>query len=82
MLFLSDVTSDTSVDGAVQAVESLVGADGLNCLINNAAINITSELNTVTRDAMMKTFESNTVAPLFVTKVIWLDQLPTKHWPL
>ncbi|XP_077066455.1 C-signal [Siphateles boraxobius] len=63
-----DVTSDTSVDAAAQAVESIVGADGLNCLINNAAINITSELNTVTRDAMMKTFESNSVAPLFVTK--------------
>lgn len=65
-----DVTSDSSVDAAVQAVESIVGADGLNCLINNAAINVPSELNTVTRDAMMKTYESNTVAPLFVTKAL------------
>lgn len=63
-----DVTSDSSVDAAAQSVESIVGADGLNCLINNAAINIASELDTVTRDAMMKTYESNTVAPLFVTK--------------
>ncbi|XP_067292285.1 C-signal [Pseudorasbora parva] len=63
-----DVTSDSSVDAAAQAVESIVGADGLNCLINNAAINIPTELNTVSRDAMMKTYESNTVAPLFVTK--------------
>ncbi len=65
------MTSDSSVDAAAQSVESIVGADGLNCLINNAAINIASELDTVTRDAMMKTYESNTVAPLFVTKVIW-----------
>ncbi|XP_016122954.1 C-factor [Sinocyclocheilus grahami] len=63
-----DVTSDSSVDAAVQSVESIVGTDGLNCLINNAAINMTSELDTVTRDAMMKTYESNTVAPLFMTK--------------
>ncbi|XP_051976104.1 C-factor [Xyrauchen texanus] len=63
-----DITSDTSVDAAAQAVESIVGSDGLNCLINNAAVNISSDLNTVTRDVMMKTFESNTVAPLFVTK--------------
>ncbi|XP_026057963.1 uncharacterized protein LOC113043060 [Carassius auratus] len=63
-----DVTSDSSVDAAAQSVESIVGTDGLNCLINNAAINIPCELDTVTRDAMMKTYESNTVAPLFVTK--------------
>ncbi|XP_043084484.1 C-factor [Puntigrus tetrazona] len=63
-----DVTSDSSLDAAAQSVKSIVGADGLNCLINNAAINMTSELDTVTRDAMMKTYESNTVAPLFVTK--------------
>ncbi|XP_051548955.1 C-factor-like [Myxocyprinus asiaticus] len=63
-----DVTSDTSVDEAAKDVDSVVGANGLNCLINNAAINISSDLNTVTRDVVMKTFESNTVAPLFVTK--------------
>ncbi|XP_055048257.2 C-signal [Misgurnus anguillicaudatus] len=63
-----DVTSDVSVNDAVQAVKSIVGADGLNCLINNAAINIHCYLDTVTRDAMMKTYETNTVAPLFVTK--------------
>lgn len=62
------MTSDSSVDAAAQSAESIVGTDGLNCLINNAAINIASELDTVTRDAMMKTYESNTVAPLFVTK--------------
>ncbi|KTG44011.1 hypothetical protein cypCar_00045547, partial [Cyprinus carpio] len=68
VFIISDVTSDSSVDAAAQSVESIVGSDGLNCLINNAAINLASELDTVTRDAMMKTYESNTVAPLFVTK--------------
>uniref|UniRef100_A0A672KNZ1 Zgc:110339 n=1 Tax=Sinocyclocheilus grahami TaxID=75366 RepID=A0A672KNZ1_SINGR len=65
VFIISDVTSDSSVDAAAQAVESIVGADGLNCLINNAAINMTTELDSVTRDAMMKTHESNTVALLF-----------------
>ncbi|TRY87996.1 hypothetical protein DNTS_007023 [Danionella cerebrum] len=63
-----DVTSDSSLDAATQAVESILGADGLNCLINNAAINITADVNAITREIMMKTYESNTVAPLFVTK--------------
>ncbi|XP_037396550.1 (-)-isopiperitenone reductase-like [Pygocentrus nattereri] len=34
----------------------------------HGGIRIDSDLNTVTRDAMMKTFESNTVTPLFITK--------------
>ncbi|XP_066505821.1 C-signal-like [Hoplias malabaricus] len=63
-----DVLSDASVDSATKEVASIVGAEGLNCLINNAGIMIDTDLNTVTRDAMMKTFQSNTVAPLFVTK--------------
>ncbi|KAG9334395.1 hypothetical protein JZ751_008144 [Albula glossodonta] len=63
-----DVVSQESIDTAVQEVTSLVGEKGLNCLINNAAINISTDLETVNFEAMMKTFESNAVSPLMVTK--------------
>lgn len=58
------------MNAASRAVEAIVGANGLNCLINNAAIGMSSDLDSVTRDVMMKTYESNTVSPLFVTKVL------------
>lgn len=65
-----DISNETSVNAASQAVEAIVGANGLNCLINNAAIGLSSDLDSVTRDVMMKTYESNTVSPLFVTKAL------------
>ncbi|XP_029986373.1 uncharacterized protein LOC115421464 [Sphaeramia orbicularis] len=63
-----DVNSQESISSAVQEVQSIVGSEGLSCLINNAAINISTDLNTVTPDAMMTTFQVNSVSPLFVTK--------------
>ncbi|XP_071771185.1 C-signal [Centroberyx gerrardi] len=63
-----DVVSQRSISLALEEVRSIVGSEGLNCLINNAAINICTTIDTVTADAMMKSFQSNTVAPLFITK--------------
>uniref|UniRef100_A0A3B3RGK8 Zgc:110339 n=1 Tax=Paramormyrops kingsleyae TaxID=1676925 RepID=A0A3B3RGK8_9TELE len=63
-----DVTNQASIDAAVEKVSPLVGAEGLNCLINNAAIGGSINLETVTAEDLLKTYESNTVAPLMVTK--------------
>uniref|UniRef100_A0A3B3RFJ3 Zgc:110339 n=1 Tax=Paramormyrops kingsleyae TaxID=1676925 RepID=A0A3B3RFJ3_9TELE len=50
-----DVTSQASIDAAVEEVSPLVGAERLNYL------------EILTAEEMLKTFESNTVSPLMVT---------------
>ncbi|XP_005810171.1 uncharacterized protein LOC102230219 isoform X1 [Xiphophorus maculatus] len=63
-----DVSSEQSISSASEQVQSIVGNSGLNCLINNAAIGFSTNISTVTPEAMMTMFQVNTVAPLFVTK--------------
>lgn len=63
-----DVDSQQSISSAVEEVQSIVRNNGLNCLINNAAIGLLTDINTVTPEAMMENFQVNSVAPLFVTK--------------
>ncbi|XP_008291299.1 uncharacterized oxidoreductase C663.09c [Stegastes partitus] len=63
-----DVDNQQSISSALEEVQSLVGNKGLNCLINNAAIGSSVDLNAVTPETMMKTFQTNTVSPLFVSK--------------
>lgn len=64
-VFFPDVDSQQSISSALEEVRSTVGDKGLNCLINNAGIEISLDINTVTPVAMIKTFQVNTVAPLF-----------------
>ncbi|XP_066557105.1 C-signal [Amia ocellicauda] len=63
-----DVVNQSSIEQATREVEALLGDEGLNCLINNAAINLNDTLEETTAEAMMKTYETNTVSPLMITK--------------
>ncbi|XP_018620816.2 uncharacterized protein LOC108942158 [Scleropages formosus] len=63
-----DVVDQDSIDGAAKEVEALLEEEGLACLINNAGINVDANLDTVTAEKMMRNFQTNTVAPLMVTK--------------
>uniref|UniRef100_A0A671MA11 Si:dkey-12e7.4 n=1 Tax=Sinocyclocheilus anshuiensis TaxID=1608454 RepID=A0A671MA11_9TELE len=59
-----------SIERAASEVEQLVQEEGLNCLINNAGINVVANLETVTADKMLENFHTNSVTPLMITKAM------------
>ncbi|XP_062403754.1 C-signal [Sardina pilchardus] len=63
-----DVVNQESIEKAAQEVDLLVKEDGLNCLINNAGINVVANFETVTAEKMLENFHTNSVAPLMITK--------------
>lgn len=72
-----DVVNQESIEKAAQEVDQLVQDDGLNCLINNAGINVVADFETVTAEKMLENFHTNSVAPLMITKVCVLV-----HWTI
>lgn len=50
-------------------MEVILQGDGLNLLINNAGIYHMADLVSVTVEAMLEVFKTNTVGPLFLAKV-------------
>lgn len=65
-----DVVSQESIEKAAQDVDVLVQEEGLNCLINNAGINVVANFETVTAEMMLENFHTNSVAPLMITKAL------------
>ncbi|KAM4554204.1 C-signal isoform 1-T2 [Fundulus diaphanus] len=63
-----DVVNQESIEKCAEEVGQLVEQEGLNCLINNAGINVVADFHSVTAEMMMKNFHTNTVAPLMITK--------------
>ena len=72
-----DVTNALQLENVVKEVEATLAGSGLNLLINNAGIYdlknseyavASHTLDEVTRDLMMKVYETNAVAPLMIVK--------------
>lgn len=72
---LPDVVSQESIEESVEEVAQLVQEEGLNCLINNAGIKVVADFNTVTAEKMIENFHTNAVAPLMITKVMFINRL-------
>ncbi|XP_037538992.1 uncharacterized protein zgc:158868 [Nematolebias whitei] len=72
MNVVADLADEDSISAAVQAVSQKIGPDGLNLLINNAAVNKpvppASLLDTRKSD-MMEAFEINVVGQFVLSKV-------------
>lgn len=65
------MVSQESIENAVDKVGQLLQDEGLNCLINNAGINVLADFHTVTAEKMIENFHTNSVAPLMITKVMF-----------
>ncbi|XP_037834188.1 uncharacterized oxidoreductase C663.06c-like [Kryptolebias marmoratus] len=65
------MADEDSISAAVQAVSQQIGSDGLNLLINNAAINKPLQpatlLDTI-KSNMMEVFETNVAGPFLLSK--------------
>lgn len=73
-----DVTNYTSFDAFVHQIDDIVKEEGLNVLINNAAVSPEAiDLNTITDANIRDTFETNTIAPIMLTKVCLFQLLNT-----
>jgi NAD(P)-dependent dehydrogenase (short-subunit alcohol dehydrogenase family) len=72
LLSIADVIDYASYPSVVTWVQDTLGSDqGLNVLINNAAIaNWEQSLTSITHELMMAELEANAVAPLMLSKVV------------
>ena len=68
-LSLSDVADRCSIKQCVERVGSLVGAGGLNLLINNAAVLFHGTIQSTSPEDMLTTFTTNVLGPMSLTKV-------------
>lgn len=65
------MTNDKHIADAVNLVDSIVGQDGLNLLINNAAMlqREGSEFPSIDRANLMRHFDANVASPILIAQV-------------
>lgn len=69
-LLSADVTNYSSFDTLVERIDEIVRDEGLNVILNNAGISSKSTRLSFTKETdLTKTFETNSVAPVMLTKV-------------
>ncbi|XP_030280443.1 uncharacterized protein LOC115585922 [Sparus aurata] len=67
-----DMSDEDSISAAVHAVSRQIGADGLNLLINNAAVNKPASpapLSATGKEHMMEVYETNVAGPFILAKM-------------
>lgn len=65
-----DVDDLNSIQETAEQIQEVLKDNGLNLLINNAGINFGGDLNGITPEIMMKTYTTNVIAPVMVTKAL------------
>lgn len=55
----------------MKQIDDIVGDEGLNVILNNAGIFPNKDKSDSSRDDLMTTLETNSVAPLLLTRVSW-----------
>ncbi|XP_032898913.1 C-factor-like [Amblyraja radiata] len=65
-----DVDDLNSIQETAEQIQKVLKDNGLNLLINNAGINFGGDLNGITPEIMMKTYTTNVIAPVMVTKAL------------
>ncbi|XP_043089580.1 C-factor-like [Puntigrus tetrazona] len=63
-----DVADQCSIKESAEKVGSLLGKNGLNLLVNNAAVLPQKTMLTATVEDMLNTFNTNVIGPLFVIR--------------
>ncbi|XP_048025514.1 C-factor-like isoform X2 [Megalobrama amblycephala] len=66
--FQADADDPCSVKESAKKVGSLVGKNGLNLLVNNAAIVASGTIQTSSVEDMKNTFNTNVIGPLLITR--------------
>ncbi|XP_067861900.1 C-signal-like [Heptranchias perlo] len=69
-IFKLDMDDVDSIQECADQIQKVLENDGLNLLINNAAINFGGGLNEITPVTMIKSYITNVVGPIMITKAL------------